>query len=186
MTCDRSGVHDGFTLIEVLIALLLLASAALLLADLTCRAVRITDRARRQTVMTMMAVERVEQLAGLTWGLGNAAAPVRVTDTGTSLTSSRPSSGGAGLGVSPADALVVDEPGYVDFADRRGTWLGTAPSVPAGAAFVRRWRVLPVPGASDCLAIEVLVDRVDADSRRAGPPSAFAVRLTTVKTRKAA
>jgi hypothetical protein len=37
-----------------------------------------------------------------------------------------------------------------------------------------------------CLAIEVLVDVVDAAGRRTSVPTAAAVRLITVKTRKAA
>jgi len=139
--------ESGFTLIEVLVALFLLAGVALLLADLTCRAARITDRARRQVVMTMMAVERVEQLKGLSWGLGDAAAPVPVSDFGTDLSGVAPGPGGDGLSVSPIDSVAVNERGYVDFADRRGDWLGSGPTVPPGAAFVRRWRVSFVPSA---------------------------------------
>ncbi|MEO8483803.1 MAG: prepilin-type N-terminal cleavage/methylation domain-containing protein [Acidobacteriota bacterium] len=186
MTPSSQRVDDGFTLLEVLLALFLLAGVALVLADLTCRAVRITDRARRQSVMAMMAEERVEQLLGLSWGLGEAAAAVPVTDTGTDLTGALPASGGPGLGTSPVDALSTDEPGHVDFADRRGTWVGSGPAVPAGAEFVRRWRIARVPSTSECLAIEVLVDVVDAAGRRAGSFTGAAVRVATVKARKAA
>jgi len=178
--------ESGFTLIEVLVALFLLAGVALLLADLTCRAARITDRARRQVVMTMMAVERVEQLKGLSWGLGDAEAPVPVSDFGTDLSGVAPGPGGDGLSVSPIDSLAVNERGYVDFADRRGDWLGSGPTVPPGAAFVRRWRVSFVPSAPNCLALDVFVDIVDPSAPRPTAPTATAVRLTTVKVRKAA
>jgi prepilin-type N-terminal cleavage/methylation domain-containing protein len=185
MTWHPSRDERGFTLIEVLIAMFLLAAVALLLADLTCRAVNVTDRARRQALMATMAVERIEQLKGLTWGLGEATAAAPVSDTGTDLSGPSPSSGGGGLGTSPLDALVVSQPGYADFADRRGNWMGAGASPPAGAAFVRRWRIARVPATADCLAIEVLVDVVDDVARRAGKPTVAAVRVTTVKARKA-
>src|SRR5690349_9855486 len=124
MTPSRRSADSGFTLIEVLVALVLLASVALILVDLTCRAVSLTDRARRQAVMTAMAAERVEQLMGLDWGLGDATTAAPVTDTGTDLTRTPRAGGGAGLAVSPGDALTANVMGYSDFADRRGTWIG--------------------------------------------------------------
>jgi prepilin-type N-terminal cleavage/methylation domain-containing protein len=182
----NSRADAGFTLIEVLMALFLLATVALVLADLTCRAVTITGRARRQAVMTALAQERVAQLVGLSWGLGEATTTAPVTDVGTDLSGASPATGGAGLSVSPLAALSVDTPGYSDFADGRGSWIGSGPTVPPGAAFVRRWRIARVPSTMACLAIEVLVDVVDAAGRRTSVPTAAAVRLITVKTRKAA
>lgn len=181
----NSRADAGFTLVEVLIALFLLGSVGLLLADLTCRAVTITGRARRQAVMTALAEERLEQLMGLSWGLGEATTAAPVTDSGTDLSGLSPATGGAGLAVSPLEALSIDTPGYSDFADGRGNWIGSGPTVPPGAAFVRRWRIARVPSTVACLAVEVLVDVVDPTGRRMAASTA-AVRLTTVKTRKAA
>ncbi len=185
MTRSRGSADSGFTLIEVLVALVLLASVALILADLTCRAVSITDRARRQAVMTAMAAERVEQLIGLGWGLGDARTATPVTDFGTDLSRALRTGGGAGLAVSPVDALTTNEMGYSDFADRRGTWVGAGPTMPAGATFVRRWRIARVPETRACLVVEVVVDVVDPAGRRPAGLSAAVVRLTTAKTRKA-
>jgi prepilin-type N-terminal cleavage/methylation domain-containing protein len=174
---------DGFTLVEALVALFLLASVALGLADLTARAVNITGRAREQALMIALAQQRVEQLVGLGWGLGDGVSTMPVADTGTDLSRANATTGGFGLAVSPVNALAVDTAGYSDFADRRGNWLGSGPAMPPGAAFVRRWRVSRVPSTTACLAVEVLVDAVRGGSRA---PTAAAVTLATVKTRKAA
>jgi prepilin-type N-terminal cleavage/methylation domain-containing protein len=184
MSSHRAQTQAGFTLFEVLIALLLLAGVSLFLAHLVARSYLIADRARCRAVMTTLAEERLEELTGLTWGLGEAAAPVAVSDSGTDLSGVAPASGGPGLSISAMDALARDDPGHVDYADRRGAWLA-ASNVP-GAAFVRRWRVSPVPSATDCLAIEVLVDVVTSGLAPGAWPSPMAVRLTTVKARKAA
>jgi hypothetical protein len=176
---------DGFTLIEALVALCLLACVALGLADLTARAVNITGRARQQALMIALAQQRLEQLLGLGWGLGDGVTAMPVADMGTDLSGSSPTTGGFGLAASPVNALAADSTGYSDFADRRGNWLGSGPAMPPGAAFVRRWRISRVPSTTACLAIEVLVDVVDA-ARGSRASTAAAVTVATVKTRKAA
>ena len=182
---SNSRADAGFTLIEVLTALFLLGAVALVLADLTCRAVLVTGRARQEVVMTALAEERLEQLQGLSWGLGEATTVAPVTDSGTDLSGPSPETGGAGLGVSPPDTLSVDTPGYSDFADGRGNWVGSGPAAPPGAAFVRRWRIARVPSTVACLALEVVVDVVDPTGARTAASTPAAVRLTAVKTRKA-
>lgn len=172
----------GFTLVEVLIALALLAGAGLALATVVLRASRDVTAARRQTIETTMAVERMEQLRSLTWGWDVASPPGRVSDATTNLATNVPSSGGQGLMVSPSDSLDVNEDGYADFADVRGKWVGAGTTVPPGAVFARRWRVSFVPSVADALVFEVKVEPVGA-GRSGGPVES--VRLVTVKGRKA-
>ncbi len=173
----------GFTLIEVLIAMALLTGAALAVATVIARASQEIVAARRQTIETAMAMERMEQLRSLTWGWDGASPPTRVSDLTTNLATDVPSSGGHGLATSPADALDVSEDGYADFADVRGRWIGAGTTVPPGAVFARRWRVSFVPSVADALVFEVKVEPVGA-GRSAGA-LAESVRLVTVKGRKA-
>jgi prepilin-type N-terminal cleavage/methylation domain-containing protein len=173
----------GFTLIEVLIALALLAGAGLALATVVLRASREAAAARRQTIETTMAVERMEQLRGLTWGWDGASPPARVSDATTNLSTAASSSGGRGLATSPPDSLDVNEDGYVDFADARGKWVGAGTMVPPEAVFARRWRVSFVPSVADALVFEVKVEPVGGGRSRSGP--ADSVRFVTVKGRKA-
>jgi prepilin-type N-terminal cleavage/methylation domain-containing protein len=172
----------GFTLIEVLIALALLAGAALALATVVLRASRDAAAARRQTIETTMAVERMEQLRSLTWGWDEASPPGRASDVTTNLATQAPSAGGHGLAMSPADSLDANEDGYVDFADSRGKWVGAGTAVPLGAVFARRWRVSFVPSVADALVFEVKVEPVGAGRSSADPVES--VRLVTVKGRK--
>lgn len=173
----------GFTLIEVLIALALLAGAGLALATVVLGASREAAAARRQTIATTMAVERMEQLRALTWGWDAASPPARVSDVTTNLATAAPSAGGHGLATSPSDALDANEDGYVDFADARGKWVGAGTLVPPEAVFARRWRVSFVPSVADALVFEVKVEPVGGGRSGAGPVDA--VRLVTVKGRKA-
>lgn len=173
----------GFTLIEVLIALALLAGAGLALATVVLRASCEAAAARRQTIETTMAVERMEQLRGLTWGWDGASPPARVSDATTNLSTAASSSGGRGLATSPPDSLDVNEDGYVDFADARGKWVGAGTMVPPEAVFARRWRVSFVPSVADALVFEVKVEPVGGGRSGSGP--ADSVRFVTVKGRKA-
>ena len=111
---------SGFSLIEVVVAMLILTGVALAAGDVTLRAARLTAHARRQGLMMTMAMERMEELRALDWGLGDGLHSVAIADTSTNLTGAIASSGGPGLGLSPHGTLAVDTAGYVDFADARG------------------------------------------------------------------
>jgi prepilin-type N-terminal cleavage/methylation domain-containing protein len=149
--------HDaGFSLAEVLIALTLLALAALALADLIVRSARTVALARAQTVATTLAVDRLEQLLGLTWGFGDAEAPSPVMDTSTDLSGASPAVGGTGLAVGPAHSIDADTPGWVDAADGQGAWVG-ASAFARHTRFVRRWSVSAVSGGANARVLQVSV-----------------------------
>jgi hypothetical protein len=65
---------------------------------------------------------------------------------------------------SPSDALTHDAPGWSEFLDMDGRRAGHDAGY-AGAVFVRRWQVSPVPGRPGLTAIVVAVWRCAADSR---------------------
>jgi hypothetical protein len=86
---------------------------------------------------------------------------------------------------SPIASLATNAAGHVDFLDSAGRWVGTGPAIPSEAGFVRRWRVSPLPGASDVLVIEVVVAPVTDRQWAADPVRQDDVRIVTMKGRKA-
>jgi type II secretory pathway pseudopilin PulG len=185
MATPHTSSEQGITLVEVLVAAAILTIVATSLVSVAIAASVATWRARQHTLATVLAAERIEQLRSLAWGAGAASAPTPLSDVSTDLSRTPASAGGPGLTASPASSLSADTPGYVDFLDASGRWVGAGPSVPADAVFVRRWRVSPLTGSADALVLEVVVS---PRSARTGidPFRPDDVRLTTVKARKAA
>jgi prepilin-type N-terminal cleavage/methylation domain-containing protein len=187
---DSSSQPSGFTLVEVLIAMLLVALVASGVAQLFVVAAISTENARRQSSATTLAVQKLEALRSLTWALAPASG-VLITDTTTDLTTDPSSSSGVGLRPSPAGALATNTPGYVDYLDARGRWVGTGSSLPRGVVYIRRWSVEPLPADPDTLLLQVLVTTARRDAqaaaiggiRRRLPDEAL---VATIRTRKVA
>ena len=149
--------HDGnrgFTLAEVLVAVVLLAVMAGGLASLVAHAARSLARARAETLATELARSRLDQLLSLPWGYGSPYAPTARTDSTTDLSASAPAGGGTGLSV-PAGSLDANVPSFVDHLDSAGRWLGNTTTAPAGARFTRRWQVGGQAGHPGLLVIRV-------------------------------
>ncbi len=172
----------GFTIVEALIAMMLIAVAALGVAELSGVASRSGEAARVQTSATLMASQKMEQLLSLTWRFDGLGLPE--SDLTTDVSRDPATSGGTGLGPSPAGALDTNMPGYVDFLDRAGRWVGAGAAVPPAAVYARRWSVAPLASdPADALVLQVLVRSIARTARLgAGPADAV---LTTVRTRKA-
>ena len=165
----------GFTLVEVLVAMLVLASAAASTAVLFAITTASTRHARNQTWSAMLAMDKMEQLRALTWRYRADGSPV--SDTTTDLSVDPPSPGGPGLSTAAADVLERNAAGYVDYVNEAGRWVGTGSHAPPQAAYLRRWSVEPLSSAlPDTLLLQVLVTTV--------VPSADRVRLVTIRTRK--
>jgi prepilin-type N-terminal cleavage/methylation domain-containing protein len=145
----------GFTLVEVLIAMALLAVLATGIATLTISATRAVARARAETAAVTIARARLEQLRGLAWGFGSAQAPRPVSDFSTDLGAAVPQAGGPGLSTTSTTVLDSDVAGHVDYVDMNGRWMGVVMS--GGARFVRRWSVQPVASFPDTLLLQVRV-----------------------------
>ncbi|MEO6212113.1 MAG: type II secretion system protein [Vicinamibacterales bacterium] len=176
----------GFTLIEVLIAIVILGAAALGTGSFLATTTRAMGSARVQTTTASLAVTRLEQLRALDWTFDAVGAPL--SDVSTDLSPNIPSQSGTGLARSPADALERNTPGFVDFLDDRGDWVGSGSSVPPSAMFVRRWSVdLPADGTADTLILQVVVRRVVDDVSASGQARGARgeSRFVTVKTRTA-
>jgi prepilin-type N-terminal cleavage/methylation domain-containing protein len=167
----RSSPHSpqprpsGFSLVEVMVATTIFVVAAVGLAPLLLLAARTTAGARATTYAAVLAREKMEQLR---------AEPVA-------------SGGGTGLSPSPPRALYENTPGYCEFLDANGRWLGAGTAPPAGTAFLRRWSISPLPASPDhVLVLQVLVTGLHtgagAPGRARAPEEA---RIVSVKTRRA-
>ena len=184
-----SSRDAGFALVEVLSAVLLISVTAASVTDLYLTGSRSVQHARVETAATIAATQKMEQLLGLAWAVDPATPGSSTVDLTTDLSTDPSGPGGAGLGASPAGALHANTPGFVDFLDARGQWVGAGAAPTAEAVLVRRWRVDSLPGTSGRLvALHVFVTAV---ARPGSPNDAAQVRypadvlLTTIRARKA-
>ena len=161
----------GSTLVEALVATLVLTTGLLAMAELVRLAMSSNVRARTSSLATILAAQKLEQLRSLTWEFDLSG--VAVSDTG--------------LHASPW-SLQRNTPGFVDHVDAGGFVVGQSTQAPASAVYTRRWSVEPLPGSPEhSVLIQVLVtgtqSRGNADrgsvSRLPGD-----ARLTTIKSRK--
>src|SRR5262245_55177549 len=111
--------ESGFSLPEVMVATVLLATAIVSVAQLFVLATRSNLAAQRQTFTATLAQEKMEQLRGLAWGFDDVGLPI--SDYNTNLATEPPDpDGGVGLSPSPDSALSSNIVGYVDYVDRFG------------------------------------------------------------------
>ena len=181
----------GFSLVEVLISMGLLTAVSLGVAQLFAVSSKANLTARGQTSTTAMAAQKLEQLRSLTWGFDLAEQGLPVTDSRTNLAVTPPTQNGSGLNPSPPTSLDANTPGFVDFLDQHGVWVGTGTTLPGGAVYIRRWSIQPLPtNPNNTIVIQVFVTHVVAEARRIAGGATRArlpgdSLLTTVKTRKA-
>jgi type II secretory pathway pseudopilin PulG len=186
---SRSLTSDaGFSIVESMIALGLLATALVTLAQMFGLSTRGNVGSRNTTYAVVLAEQKIEELRALTWGFDSTGLPVSDTTSNTAV-SPELTTGGTGLEPSPL-ALQENTDGYVDYVDNYGNKVGTGgPVPPEGAVYTRRWSISPLPtNPNNTLIIQVLVTK----NRNRGAADEGAVarlpeeaRLVTVKTRKA-
>jgi prepilin-type N-terminal cleavage/methylation domain-containing protein len=184
---------EGFSLIEVLVSVALLSVVSLGVAQLFAVATKANLSSKGQTSTALLAVQRMEQLKALTWGFDQSAAALGLpaSDITTDLSQPTPTGGGAGLNPSPSNAITQDTPGYVDYLDDQGVWVGNTANAP-NSAYVRRWSITPLPtNPNNTLVFQVRVMTVRQAQAVAAattaPTRSFGEEtwLTSVKTRKA-
>lgn len=191
MSAKFNSSSRGFSLVEVVISMGLLTAVSLGVAQLFALTTRANLIAKGQTSTTAMAEQKLEQLRGLTWGFDLEGQGLPLSDTTTNLAVYPPAPNGSGLNPSPGASLEENTPGFVDFVDGNGTWVGTGTTPPASAVYIRRWSIQPLPtNPNNTLVIQVLVTPVASESARV--ESAFSrtrmvgdALLVTVRTRKA-
>lgn len=183
----RSG-DQGFSLIEVIVSAGLLAVLSLGVAQLFAVATDATLSAKEQTTTAILAGQKMEQLRGLAWGFDSESG-LLASDSTTDITVDPPSPGGIGIRPSPVDALKVNTPGYVDYLNAQGNWVGNGPDPPTGTYYIRRWsvrRLLASP--RNTLILQVMVTTLRREARRTGTGPRGRLLgetwLMTMKTRK--
>jgi len=177
----------GFSIVEVMVATGLLASALVALAQLFAIATTTNASARSSTLTMMLAEQKIEQLRALQYTFDRAGLPVQ--DTLTDLAVYPPAAaGGKGLSPHTENTLQENTDGYVDYLDPSGRTLGGGTVIPDGTAFIRRWSVEPLPtNPNNVVILQVLVTRQrnrgtgDTGSVSRGSEEA---RLMTIKSRK--
>jgi type II secretory pathway pseudopilin PulG len=176
---SRAGDERGFSLVEVLAAAVILMTGLIAVAQMFVVSTNTNMAARRVTTTAVLAQQKIEQLRALTWGFDDFGLPI--SDFTSDIAVSPPTpAGGVGLQASPGDTLNASTPGFVDYLDAYGAWVGTGAAPPVGAVYVRRWSVEPLPtNPNNTLVFQVLVGRISP----AGPPSDLA-RQVSLKTRK--
>ena len=170
---------QGFTLVEVLVAMAVLSSATLGGVHLMAFATRGMHVARMQGTAALAASTRLDQLRSLRFEFDQDGQ--RVTDVSTDLTLDLPAPGGNGLTASGPETLDRNVSGFVDYLDAAGVRVGSGVVAPPTAVFVRRWSV-EAPAQPDLLILQVLV-RPLANGPRAGRRQPGDARLFTAKAR---
>jgi type II secretory pathway pseudopilin PulG len=181
----------GTSLLEVLVAIAVFASALVSLAHLLAFSTRTTMQARFSTFTTILAEQKMEQLRSLRFGYDALGLPVTDLHTNTAVAVAAPTcpapSGGAatGLSPSPGGTLSTVTGGYADYIDRNGCTLGGGARPLPGTVYVRRWSIERLPDDPDrALVLQVMVTRdVVARPQAAMPRAPGDAWLVSVKTR---
>jgi prepilin-type N-terminal cleavage/methylation domain-containing protein len=192
----RSRCTDarGFSLVEVIVAMLVLSVGLISIAQLFAVSTKGNTAARANTFTVMLAQQKMEQLRALTWGFDTIGLPVSdystdTTNVGTLAGCTTSGTGtGTGLSPSPSGTLGQNTDGWVDYLDLNGCDLGGGGTAPDGTTYIRRWSVEPLPtNPNNTVILQVLVtkrtNRGTADSGNVDrlPEE---TRLMSVKTRK--
>ena len=176
----------GFALIEALIAAGLVIGLAAGVAQLIGMSAKVVRATADDTSGLLLAVQKLEQLRALEWSL-EPATGAAVSDRVTDLSHDPPRAGGSGLVPSPGSSLAHDTPGYVEYLDATGRWVGTGTSPAPGTVYVRRWAVVAHDaGPDDLRVLHVVVMSLATALRLSGTftPEAFGVTwLATLRAR---
>jgi hypothetical protein len=161
----------GSTLIEALVATLIVTTGLLAMAELIRVATLSNVRARRGSLAAILAAQKLEELRSLAWEFDVSGAPVSDVR----------------LRASPW-SLQRNTPGFVDHVNRDGLVVGEDAAPPVSAVYTRRWSVEPLPAAAgDVVLIQVLV--TGTESRGLADRGAVAhlpgeARFLMIRTRK--
>ena len=147
VTPRHAWPQGGFSLIEVMVAVGLLAALGAGVAQVFALAERGSRIARVQTLAAVFAAQKMEQLRSLTFA--HAPGGSLLSDASTDLAADPPAAGGRGLQRAPEGSLEVDVPFYVDYLGPGGARASSRD----GAAFIRRWPILPFDADPDNLLV---------------------------------
>ena len=181
------GYSRGFAPLEAVVSSGLLIVLVAGLGSLMVMSGTATRSAADMSIGLFLAVQKIEQLRGLTWTYDRDGR--EISDLTTRLAVDPPGADGRGLRPSPPDSLQQNVDGFVDFLDRHSQWIG-ATFPPRGTSFIRRWSIRQVDPADDgLLMLQVVVmhvsvaERIDSTTSLQ-PSDPGVVWLTTLKGRR--
>jgi type II secretory pathway pseudopilin PulG len=187
MSAEPHFGDRGGTLLEVITAVAVFSAALLVLAQLFGMATRSNRAARETTYAAVLAAQKMEQLRGALWAYDSAGGQLTDTSSDFSRVPEEPS-GGTGLLPSPSSALSENTPGFVDYLDESGRWIGTGSTPPPRTAYLRRWSIEPLPAdPADSIALQVLVISLAGTANVGGDVVGLergAARLIDVRARR--
>jgi len=176
----RAASERGLTLVDALVATAILATVAAGAGSLLTWSARAIWTSSTQSTAMWLAEQKLEQLCALEWSVD--AEGVDLSDQTTNAGTDPMRDDGPGLSPSPASAIDENTGGYMDFVGHDGVWRGDA-APQNGAAFVRRWSIVPLPSdPRNTLVVTVSVRPLSEAARDASPVSSGAT-LQTVRTR---
>src|SRR2546421_1418731 len=113
-TPARGGAGNaGFSLLEVMVATALLATALVSLAQLFVMSTRSNIGSRNTTYAAVLAQQKLEELRSLAWGFDQSGLPISDITTDTTKTPEDPANGN-GLSPSPQTSLGENKTGWGD------------------------------------------------------------------------
>lgn len=110
----------GFSLVEVLVAMAVVATSATGLAGLLTLATRVVHQSRIDMVATAAADAKMAELRALPFG-------------------------DFALAPTPTSSLQTNAAGCVDFVDATGAMVSTGTNATGQSVYLRRWRIQPLP-----------------------------------------
>lgn len=163
---DGPRAGPGFTLIEAVVALGLVALALASLAPVLVQSARLLADARDETQAALAAASRLHMIRALAWEADSTTGLPR-SDLVSDLSEEPPSATGTGLSPGSTTALLSDVSGFADLLDHHGAPLGPAAAAAPTAAYTRRWtiRSLSPSLGPDLLAAVVVVRPLAAERR---------------------
>ena len=167
-TARRSGSDEGSSLIEVIVAMALMATLAAGLLSMTAIALTQSENQGHLAARTAeYAQDKMEQLLVLSYG----------DETSDTRVFPAVDSGGTGLALGGSDDPSAPVAGYVDYLDARGNLMvAGGGGAPANWFYVRAWEIKPITATLKEVRVTTTVARSIGRQRR---PSATLVTLKT-------
>ena len=163
----RSGSDEGSSLIEVVVAMALMATLAAGLLSMTAIALTQSENQGHLAARTAeYAQDKMEQLLVLAYG----------DETSDTRVFPAIDSGGTGLKLGGSDNPNAPVAGYVDYLDARGNLMPSGGGAPANWFYVRAWEIKPVTATLKEVRVTTTVARSIGRQQR---PAATLVTLKT-------
>jgi hypothetical protein len=180
-TTSGASADSGFALLDALIATAVVITVTSGVATLLTWSTRAAWVAGTQTIATLLARQKIEQLTALEWAVDGDG--VLHSDLSASVAVDPIRETGPGLRPSLASTIDDDTPEYVDYVAGDGRWCGNRSPPAAGAAFVRRWSVVPLPSDPLNTLIFTVSVRPLSEASRSSRAASSGATLRTVRTR---